>query len=164
MVPAERARLLAAVLCGLCLTACGETHTPDAGSGIDAGPPLPDYETFHLEETDVSVNLGLDWEGGTFRHGIDLCSLSAYTEGRLVLEGEQVLLLPREGSDGIGWYSGGLGDTVPEVRLRPDARGLTAQFELGGSTIEEQWLTGGLCPDCEAGGGARVACENPFGG
>ena len=136
----------------------------DVDAGSDAGEEIPPFEAYHLLETEVAVSLGLDRVGGTFRHQVNLCSILASGDGRMVEMGEAVTLLPSEGSSGFLWYSAMSSDRmVAEVNLRPDPRGYIASFDVEGETIEETWLTGGLCPNCDPMVRGTMRCENPFG-
>lgn len=156
-------KLLAVSVSVAFATACSARHDTGAdASGPDAGPALADYEAFHLRDTEVAANLGLDFEGGTFRHRVNLCSIAASSDGVLGMEGATIVLLPASGSDRFLWYSAPSSDrSVTEVRLTRTAEGLSAAFDADTTPIEEVWITGGSCPRC-GGAGGTMPCDDPF--
>ena len=163
MVRSDKTDRLALVVTMAFATACSARHD-DGGdaSGPDAGPAGVAYEAFHLRDSEVAANLGLDLEGGTFRHLLDLCSIRASIDGELTMDGAVIVLLPATGSDRFLWYSAPSSDrSVTEVRLARTPEGLSAAFDADGVPIEEVWVAGGSCPGC-GGVGGTAPCDDPF--
>ena len=131
------------------------------------GPPLPAVEAsprvpsglYHLRHIDA-MNLALDVQAGTFRLGVNGCDYSHATQGFARAEGDGVVL-----SGDFTWPEDpSFANAVESVVLRPGPAGtLRATGVIGGRPFDQEWLPGGVCPDCGGlGPTGQGACDRPY--
>jgi hypothetical protein len=120
----------------------------------------------HREDLVDAVNLSLESDGSARLaiFGCDFCGEES--PARWQPDGEDVLVLPREGDAHLAWYDDeGLEAAVSEVRLsrRPDGR-IDAEVTSALSTYVQVWLDDRVCAKCCSGLGPTglFLCDSPL--
>jgi hypothetical protein len=133
---------------------CGESHGREDGA-VDADPVT--WELFHRLETVDAVNLEISRPPRAFQWSIFGCDVSGGGNGRVEVDGVDLLLRPSAGDDDFAWPGG----RTDLVRLSPGPE--PGQLTDGGEP-EIIWEPGGICAMCggSLGPTGLEPCEDPF--